>query len=267
MKRTLSLIASAATLALALTACGSSTGEGNSASPGTNSLEQVKESGVLTVGTEGTYRPFSYHEGDKLTGYDVEVMQAVGEKLGVKVDFKETQWDAVFTGLEAKRFDAIANQVTINEKRQESYLFSEPYSVTTGVVVTASDNTEIKSFEDLKGKRTAQSQTSNWYEAAKELGATVEPVEGWAQSLTLLKQGRVDATINDKLSYLDSQKQQPDESIKIAAEAPEKNKAGVALRKDSAELRDAIDDALDELRSEGTLAKISEKYFGEDISK
>ena len=271
MKRTLTLMATTAALALALTACGSSNGgsSDDSAKSGesASALQKVKDSGVLTVGTEGTYRPFSFHEGSELTGYDVDVIKAVGEKMGVEVKFQETQWDAIFAGLEAGRFDVIANEVAINPEREKKYLFSEPYSVSTGVIVTKSDNTDITSFEALKGKTTAQSLTSNYYETAKDAGATVEPVEGWAQSVTLLKQGRVDATVNDKLTFLDAQKSNPDDSIKIAAEATEKTESAVAMRKDATDLQKAVDDALEQLRADGELAKISEKYFGEDISK
>lgn len=271
MKRTVPLLASAAILALSLTACGSSSGSaGSSASSSTESgsaLQKVKDAGVLTVGTEGTYRPFSYHEGSDLTGYDVDVIKAVGEKMGVEVQFQETQWDAIFAGLDAGRFDVIANQVAINPDREKKYLFSEPYTVSTGVVVTKSDNTDITSFDSLKGKKTAQSLTSSFHDAAKAAGATIEPVEGWAQSVTLLKQGRVDATVNDKLTFLDSQKTNPDDSIKIAAESEDKSESAVTLRKGSEDLQEAIDGALDELRKDGELATISKKYFGEDVSK
>ncbi|MCW4463945.1 amino acid ABC transporter substrate-binding protein [Glutamicibacter sp. MNS18] len=266
MKRSLTALSTAAVLALTLSACGSG-GSGDTQGQSDSLLEHVQESGVLTVGTEGTYRPFSYHEGNDLVGFDVEIIEAVGDKLGVDVQFEETQWDGIFAGLDAKRFDVIANQVTINPEREEKYLFSAPYTVSNGVVVTGSDNTDITSFESLEGKTTAQSLTSNWYEAAQEAGANVEAVEGWAQAVTLLKQGRVDATINDKLTYLDSQNTSPDDSIKIAAESEEQSRVGVALRQEDSDLRDAINTALEELRSEGTLAEISAKYFDADVTE
>ena len=142
------------------------------------------EAGTLTVATEGTYRPFSFHDetGD-LVGFDVEIAQAVAEKLGLEVSFEETQWDAIFAGLEAGRFDVIANQVSINPEREEKYLFSEPYTVSPGVIVVTEDDDSISSFDDLAGKTTAQSLTSNWYELAQDSGATVEAVEGWAQAV------------------------------------------------------------------------------------
>lgn len=273
MTHRLSLLGAAAALTLALAGCGSSStpagngGASESAAP--TSLQEIQDAGVLTVGTEGTYKPFSYHEGGSgdLTGYDVEVITAVAEKLGVEAEFEETQWDAIFAGLEAGRFDVIANQVSITDERKETYDFSDPYTVSSGVIVTTADNTDITSFEDLSGKTTAQSLTSNWYELAQEAGADVEPVEGWAQSVTLLEQGRVDATINDELTYLDYQKTSNNAGIKIAVTTDETSESAVAVRKGSTDLVDAIDTALGELRADGTLTEISEKYFGSDVSE
>ncbi|WP_026550326.1 amino acid ABC transporter substrate-binding protein [Arthrobacter sp. Br18] len=277
MKSRLSVLGATAALTLSLAGCASSapspsggaadSGSGESAAPST--LQQIQDAGVLTVGTEGTYRPFSFHEDGtgELTGYDVEVITAVAEKLGVEAEFQETQFDAIFAGLEAGRFDVVANQVSITDQRQEVYDFSEPYTVSNGVIVTSADNGGISSFEDLEGKTTAQSLTSNWYELAQESGANVEPVEGWAQSVALLQQGRVDATINDELTYLDYQKTSNDPSIKVAAETEDQSLSAVAFRKGSTELVDAVNTALGELRAEGTLAEISEEYFGTDVSQ
>ena len=225
--------------------------------------------GTLTVATEGTYRPFTYHEdgsGD-LVGYDVEIIEAVADKLGLEVAFEETQWDAIFAGLDAGRFDLIANQVSINAEREEKYLFSEPYTVSPGVIVVKEDNDSISSFDDLDGKTTAQSLTSNWYTLAQDSGATVEAVEGWAQAVALLEQGRVDATINDNLTYLDYETTNGPTGLKIAAETDDPALNAFALPKDKEELVEAIDEALAELREEGVIAEISEKYFGVDVSQ
>lgn len=145
--------------------------------------------------------------------------------------------------------------------------FSIPYTVSTGVVVTKSDNAGITSFDSLKGKTTAPSLTSNWYKLAQQSGANVQAVEGWGQAITLLKQGRVDATINDKLTYLDQQKQAKDDSIKIAAETTDKSLSAFAFRKGSSSLTDAVTKALTELQADGSLTKISQKYFDADVTK
>ena len=261
-------LVAASTLVLAGCASGpdaDSTGSSSDA----NSLAAIQDAGVIVVGTEGTYKPFTFHEdgtGD-LTGFDVEIITAVAEKLGVEVKFEETQWDAIFAGLEAGRFAVIANQVSINDEREEKYEFSTPYTVSPGVLVVKSDNTDITSFADLDGKTTAQSLTSNWYELAEENGAKVEAVEGWAQAVALLEQGRVDATINDNLTFLDYENQKGDTGLKIAAETDDPSLNAFAFAKGNTELRDAVNDALEELRADGSLAEISEKYFGADVTQ
>lgn len=249
----------------ALTGCASG---GSSAAPDENGYALVT-GGTLTVATEGTYRPFTFHEDGSgpLVGYDVEVAEAVADKLGLKVDFKETQWDAIFAGLDAGRFDVIANQVSITPEREEKYAFSAPYAVSPGVIVTKDDDDSISSFDDLKGKTTAQSLTSNWYDLATKSGANVEAVEGWAQAVALLEQGRVDATINDKLTYLDYETTNPGKGLKIAAETDDTSKSAFALAKKNKALADDITKALADLRSDGTLAKLGAKYFGSDISQ
>jgi len=265
-RRRLTALALAATAALTLTACAAGSGDTASSSEG-DELGLVT-AGTLTVATEGTYRPFTFHDatGD-LVGFDVEIAEAVAEKLGLEIVFQETQWDAIFAGLDAGRFDVIANQVSINPEREEKYLFSEPYTVSPGVIVVLEDDDSISSFDDLAGKTTAQSLTSNWYELAQASGATVEAVEGWAQAVALLQQGRVDATINDNLTFLDYETSEGPTGLKIAAETDDPAFNAFALTKDSAALVAAIDQALAELRAEGVLAEISEKYFGVDVTE
>lgn len=264
-------LATAASLVLggcAATGGGSETG-GTADAADANSLAAIKESGELVIGTEGTYKPFTFHTdgtGD-LTGYDVEIITAVAEKLGVEPKFEETQWDAIFAGLEAGRFAVIANQVSINDERTAKYEFSTPYTVSPGVIVVTAGSTGIASFADLKGKTTAQSLTSNWYTLAKDNGANVEAVEGWAQAVALLEQKRVDATVNDELTVLDYQKQNPDNTLEIVAETDDPSLSAFAFAKGNTELKDAVDKALVELRADGTLAEISDKYFGTDVTE
>jgi cystine transport system substrate-binding protein len=263
-----------AAVVLLLAACGGGSGAtSGTTAPGESeagtSLAEVEKDGVLVVGTEGTYRPFSYHENGSgaLTGYDVEVVKAVADRLGLEVRFEETQWDAIFAGLEAGRFDVIANQVSINPERKAEYDFSEPYTVSRGVVVTLDGDDSISAVADLEGKTTAQSLTSNWYQLAQDNGANVEAVEGWAQAVTLLKQGRVDATVNDQLTFLDYQRTEGDRSLQVAAKTDEEARNAFAFRKGSGSLVKAFDEALAELRADGTLAEISKKYFGADVSR
>lgn len=262
-------LASTAAVSFALLTLGACASGGSGSGEGADDGLGLVTSGTLTVATEGTYKPFSYHEtssGD-LVGYDVEVAEAVAEKLDLEIKFAETQWDAIFAGLDAGRFDTIANQVTITPDRQEQYVFSAPYTVSRGALVVTEDNDDITSFEDLDGKTTAQSLTSNWRDLAEESGAKIENVEGWAQSVSLLRDGRVDATINDTLTYLDYVNENPDSGLKIAAETDESSEAAFVVTPEREALAAEITAALEELRAEGTLAELSEKYFGDDVSE
>jgi cystine transport system substrate-binding protein len=257
-----------AAVLLAVSACGGSSGSPGSGQEQGATLADIQKAGVLTVGTEGTYRPFTFHEGGSgtLTGYDVEVIEAVGKELGVDVRFEETQWDAIFAGLDAGRFDVIANQVSITPERKGVYDFSTPYTVSPGVVVVNAGDDSISSFDDLAGKTTAQSLTSNWYDLAKQSGAQIQAVEGWAQAVTLLKQGRVDATVNDELTFLDYEKTEGDTGLEIAARTDDEAHNAFAFRNGSDSLVRAVDGALAKLRADGTLTRLSEKYFGADVS-
>ncbi len=244
--------------ALLLTACGASAGNGE---------DPIKSAGVLRVGTEGVYAPFSYHDpaSGQLTGYDVDVARAVAEKIGVNVEFVETPWDSIFAALEANRFDVVANEVTITPERQEKYDLSQPYSVGEGVIVTRADDNSVTSLDDLPGKVAGETVTSNWAQVARDAGARVEAVEGFTQAITLLNQGRVDVVINDSIAVYAYLAETNDKSVKIAATTGEKSEQGFAARKDSGLLPE-LNKALDELRADGTLAEISQRYLKANAS-
>ncbi|WP_211241040.1 ABC transporter permease subunit [Pseudonocardia spinosispora] len=229
--------------------------------------DRVTSAGVLRVGTEGTYAPFSFHDGTTgvLSGYDVDVARAVGDKLGVRTEFVETPWDSIFAALESDRFDVVANQVTITPERQQKYDLSKPYAVGEGVIVTRANDDSIKSLGDLSGKVTAQSVTSNWAEVARQAGARVESVEGFTQAITLLNQGRVDATVNDSIAVYAYLATTNDTSVKIAGKTGQRSEQAFAARKGSG-LLPGINRAIDELAADGTLAGISQKYLKADAS-
>lgn len=232
-------------------------------------LESVKASGKLRIGTEGTYAPFTFHdESGKLTGFDVDIATEVSKRLGVEPEFVETQWDGMIAGLDAKRFDTVFNEVgTSDPERNAKYLFSTPYITSKAVLIVGQDNADLKSFADLKGKKSAQSLTSNFGKIATENGAELVSVDGFPQAIELLASGRADATVNDNLSFLDLKKQQPEAPIKVVAEQSDASQSAGLFNKGSEDLVQAVDKALKDMMDDGTYLKISEKYFGEDVSK
>lgn len=260
-------------ITLVLAACGTSDEDNSTSNQDTNAegaslYDEIMEKGVINVGTEGTYAPFTFHnDEDKLTGYDVEVMREVAKRMGIEVNFMETQWDSMFAGLNSARFDVIANQVGINPERKENYDFSNPYTVSSAVVVVPEDNTDVTSFDDIEGKTSAQSLTSNYEKIAKEHGAEIQGVEGLAQAIEMIKQGRVQITVNDRLAVLDYMQQQPDAGIKIAAQQDEVSETAFAFRKGNEELVQAFNEQLEAMKEDGTLTEIAKKWFGEDVSQ
>lgn len=233
-----------------------------------SSLDAIKTSGKLTIGTEGTYAPFTFHDKDgKLTGFDVDIAIEVSKRLGVEPEFIETPWDGIIAGLDAKRFDVIFNEVTITDDRKLKYDFSDSYIVSKAVLLVHEDNNEIKTLADLKGKKSAQSLTSNLKDIAKENGAEIVGTDGFNQAIDLLLSKRVDATINDGLSFLDLKKQKPDVKIKAVDETTEASHSAALFRKGNDDLVNAVNEALAAMKSDGTYLTISEKYFGADVSK
>ena len=231
-------------------------------------LEAIKSAGTLKIGTEGTYAPFTYHdESGKLVGFDVEIGEAVAQKLGVKAEFLEGKWDGLIAGLDANRYDTVINQVGITEERKKKYDFSEPYIASKAVLIVKADNEEIKDFPDLKGKNAAQSLSSNFGKIAQGAGAELVGTDGFDQSIQLVLTGRADATINDSLSFLDFKKKKPDAPVKIAAEQSNADYSGIIIRKGEPELLEAINKALVDIKADGTYDTISKKYFGADVSK
>lgn len=268
-KIVLALTATILTLGLGLVGCSSNAGKNtSSAEEPKNLLETIQAEGKIRFGTEGTYAPFTFHDSTgKLTGYDVEIAEEIAKRLGVEPEFVETKWDGMFAGLDAKRFDAVVNQVGIREDRLEKYDFSDVYTVSNAVLIVNENNTDITKFEDLKGKKSAQSLTSNLADIARQYEAEIIQVDGFNQGIDLLTSGRADATINDKLSFLDLKKQKPELAIKVVADYENASNMGIMFNKGNEELVAAVNEALAAMKEDGTYLKISEKWFGADVSR
>ena len=202
---------------------------------------------------------------EELTGFDVEVGKEIAAYLGVEARFEEAAWEALLAGVKAGRFDIVCNGVGYTEERAESLEFSDPYVYTRKVLIVSDSNEEIQSFEDLNGKNTANSPGSTYAAIAEEYGAKVEYIDTFGETITMLTQGRIDATINSEVSYLDYMAQHPDAPIKIVAES-EGEAVCYPVMKGETELCAAVNEALQSLRDSGRLAELSNKYFGGDIT-
>ena len=232
-------------------------------------LEAIQTRGTLVVATEGAWSPWTYHdESDKLVGYDVEVATALAEKLGVKAEFVEGAWDGLFAGLDSGRYDIVCNGVELTEERALTYDFTVPYGYIHTALAVRSDNTDITTFEDLAGKTTANSIASTYMTLAESYGAEVLGIDTLDETIQMLVAGRVDATLNADVSFYDYLNVHPEADFKIVALTDEASQVCIPVRKgeETATLLAALDEAIEELRADGTLAEISERYFGTDIS-
>lgn len=269
VKKVTGLLAAAVMLIGTLAGCGN-TDEDKNNSENAELLATIKERGTIIFAMEGQWAPWTYHdESGNLVGYDTEVGKAIAEKLGVEAQFIEGEWDGLFAGLDGGRYDAIINGVEITDLRKEKYDFTTPYAYIRTALVVKDDNSDITTFEDLKGKKTSNSLGSTYADLAAEYGADVQNVDTLSETIDMVLSGRVDATLNAEVSFYDYLSEHPDAPIKIIALTDEASEVSVPLRKgdETKTLREAMDKAIAELAADGTLSELSNKYFGQDISK
>ena len=231
-------------------------------------LSSIQSSGKLIVALEGAWQPWSFHdESDTLVGYDVEVSRAIAEKLGVEPEYVESDWDSLFAGLDAGRYDMVCNGVEVTEERAKTYDFTTPYGYIHTALAVRKDNEDIHSFEDLKGKTTANSLASTYMELAESYGATVQGIDTLEETIQLLTAGRIDATLNADVSFYDYLNVHPEADFKLVAQTAEASHVAIpVLKSEDTAYLDALNTAIEKLRADGTLKTLSEKYFGQDIS-
>lgn len=232
-------------------------------------LSQIEDKGQITVAMEGTWSPWTYHDAlGQLVGYDTEVAKGIAEYLGVEAVFVEGEWDGLLAGLDAGRYDIMANGVDVTPERQEAYDFSIPYAYNRTAVITRTDST-IDSMDDLAGKTTANTISSTYAEVAESYGAKVTGVDDLNQTFELLRTGRIDATLNAEVVFYDYMEVHPDAPFKIACIDDVVHEVAIPVKKgeNSAALLEKINEAITDMSESGRLSELSMKYFGTDISR
>jgi putative S-methylcysteine transport system substrate-binding protein len=224
---------------------------------------------TLTVGMSGGYFPFTFVQQDELQGFEVDFMNAVAEKAGLDVAFETMTFSGLVGALEAGRIDTIANQITITPEREARFVFTQPYVIDGAQVVTREGNEEIEGVEDLRGKTVAVNLGSNFEQLLRDLPYAdeidIRTYESNIEQDTAL--GRVDAFVMDRVSSAQVIKESP-LPLQLAGAPFSQIRNALPFRDDEVgrALRDRVDQAIDALKEEGALTRISEKWFGADIT-
>ncbi len=232
-------------------------------------LSQIQESGVLKVGVEGTYPPYTYHDEDgELTGFDVEVAKAIADKLGVEADFTESAWDSLLAGIDSGRLDTVINAVSITDERSEKYDFAGPYFYITQQIVVSKDNDDIVDMDSLNGKKMANTATTAYLDILEDAGASLVQINTADEAVALISSGRADFTTFNSVVFNEYLQQHPDANLKVAFVIPNVvDEYGVPVKKGETALYDAIQSAIDELKKDGTLSQLSMDYFDTDFTQ
>lgn len=234
-----------------------------------NSLERVKTAGKITVALDDSFPPMEYRD-DKntLIGFDIDFANAIAEKLGVKSEFVTTDFSGIVEALKAKKFDVAITALSITDDRKLKINFSEPYLMEGQIIVTKNGNTAIKSKDDLRGKIVASQLGSTGEEAAKKITGVKElkPYDKITEAFHDLVIGRVDCVVVDELVGRYYITKDP-ANYKVLDQKLTDEPVGIGFNKDDKELQDAIAKAINDLKADGTMSKISTKWFGVDYYK
>lgn len=257
--------------AVALTACGGAKPTQPAGASGDGSLDRVKKAGKLVVAVDTTYPPMEYVEGDKIVGYDVDLAKAIGQKMGVQVEFQSVDWDGILTGLLGKRYDVIMSSMNITPERTAQVNFVE-YAKMSQVFVSKKP-VEVKTEKDLSGKIVVVQAETTSHKWADELKAQkvkdikeVRSFKGATDAFLEVKNGRGDVIVIDEPVGLYYAKKDA-ATFAVTGRAMDAEPIGVAIRKEDNDLKAAIDKAIKDLRTDGTYTKIANEWFGGELGK
>jgi len=235
---------------------------------GDDSWNLVKKAGTLAIGLDDSFPPMGFRQADnKLVGFDIDAAEELGHRLGIKISWQPTAWDGVILALDAKKFDCIWNGMTITPEREQQVLFTKPYIMDGQIVVVKMDST-VKTLKDLGKQVIGVQKGSSAVEAVKKLPVAPSDVKEYdanPKAFLDLDSGRLAAVVIDNVSGRYFVSTNPGK-YKILPHFITKEPFGVGFRKADAALRDMVQKTLNQMVADGTMKKISVKWFGEDIT-
>lgn len=241
---------------------------------GSNSA-QKEESKKIVVGLDDSFPPMGFKdEKNEIVGFDIDLAKEVAKRLGREVEFKAIDWNSKEAELKSGRVDILWNGLDITDKRKENMLFSEPYMDNRQIVfVVKNGKVTVAGEADLAGKTIGTQSggtTEEYFENKPELKASMKEVKYYPDYINAfmdLENGRLDAVVGDEIIGRYYISKHPDEIQAIDTVIGTVSQFGIAFRKDDQKLRDEVQKVFDEMKADGTVAKISEKWFAKDITK
>lgn len=236
-----------------------------------NSWNRVKASGKLVIGIDDAFPPLEFrNDKNELVGFDIDASRELGRRLGLRVEHIPTAWDGVVMSLKVKKFDCVWSGMSITPERQKEIAFTRPYIMEKQVIAVKTGNKRIKSLKDLNANTTVGVQLgSTSEEALKSLKKTFKETKRYDKNTSAfldLKIGRIDALAVDELVARYYLSQKPGEFV-VLKDAMLSEPIGIGLRKEDVALKLKVQATLDQMYKDGTMRKISIKWFGEDITK
>jgi len=236
-------------------------------------MADAKKRGTLMIGTEAAYVPYEFFKDGAIVGYDPDIMGIIGPKLGVKVEFIDTAWSGIIPALYAGKFDCIVSAMTITAPRAEKVLFSMPYADASNVILLRADEANIKVADDLSGKiigvqlGSAAAGIIKTFEAKLKAAGkpgygSVKEYEHYPEAYQDLLNKRVDAVVNSRSTMMVVMHDAPGKFKMIGGVSDITAYFGMAFRKEDEALRDLVNTQLAQMKTDGTLTKLQEKWFG-----
>ena len=232
---------------------------------GSEKSKMTQEAGVLRVGSETTFPPFEFTEGDKYVGFDVDLSEAIAKKLGLKMEFKSMGFDALIPAVQSGDIDMIAAGINSTPEREKALDFSDVYFDQGGfITVVRKDNTSIHNMDELAGKTVGVQIGTVPVDMAKAIpNTTVKEMDSNSNIFMELKAGTIDGAIIDNAVAMYYLKQGADKDLKLVGEPTKSPGTVLGVKKGNKELQDAVNKALKELKEDGTYQKIYDKWFGD----
>lgn len=229
---------------------------------------ELKQKGELTIGLEGTFSPYSYRKNNKLTGFEVDLGKAVAKEMGLKAKFVPTKWDSLIAGLGSGKYDVVMNNITQTPERAKQYNFSTPYIKSRYALIVPTDS-KIKNLNEIKGKKIVAGTGTNNADVVKKYKGNIVPSGEFSNSLAMVKQGRAVGTVNAREAWYAYKKNNSTKGLKmidVSSEVKPANISALFNKKDTA-IQSSYNTALKKLQKDGTVKKLSQKYFGADITE